>query len=91
MCIKVADLSHAMVDWYQHVDWSLKVVEEFYQQGKHEADLLLPVSPLCDRSTHGDFAKSQKGFIEFVVQVRFFNKKTFGFSSPFNFSLRFFI
>lgn len=28
----------------------------------------LPVSPLCDRSTHADFAKSQKGFIEFVVQ-----------------------
>lgn len=68
MCIKAADLSHALVDWYQHVDWSLRVAEEFYQQGKHEANMFLPVSPLCDRGTHGDFAKSQKGFIEFVVQ-----------------------
>lgn len=34
MCIKCADLSHALVDWRQHLDWSLRVVEEFYQQVK---------------------------------------------------------
>lgn len=68
MCIKCADLSHALVDWQQHLDWSLRVVEEFYQQGEHEVALGLKVSPLCDRACHADFAKSQKGFIEFVVQ-----------------------
>jgi hypothetical protein len=32
MCLKCADLGHTMVDWDQHIDWSLRVVEEFYQQ-----------------------------------------------------------
>lgn len=32
MCLKCADLSHALVDWNQHFDWSLRVAEEFYQQ-----------------------------------------------------------
>lgn len=34
MCIKCADLSHALIDWKQHLDWSLRVAEEFYQQVK---------------------------------------------------------
>lgn len=68
MCIKCADLSHALVDWNQHQAWSIRVVEEFYQQGEEEVQLGLPKSPLCDRSQHYDLAKSQKGFIEFVVQ-----------------------
>lgn len=68
MCLKCADLGHTMVDWDQHIDWSLRVVEEFYQQGDHELQLGLKISPLCDRSCHMDFSKAQKGFIEFVVQ-----------------------
>lgn len=59
-----------MVDWKYHIQWSLRVTEEFYQQGAEEAKRGVPVSPLCDRTTHSDFAKSQKGFLEFVVQVR---------------------
>lgn len=39
-------------------------------QGEEEAQLGLPKSPLCERSQHNELAKSQKGFIEFVVQVR---------------------
>lgn len=38
-------------------------------QGEEELRLGYPMSPLCDRSKHGEYAKSQKGFIEFVVQV----------------------
>lgn len=67
MCTKCADLSHALVDWGQHCEWSLRVAEEFYQQGAHEAYFGLPKSPLCDRNQHHEFPKSQKSFIEFVV------------------------
>lgn len=28
----------------------------------------LPLSPLCDKEKHGDMAKSQAGFLEFVVK-----------------------
>eukprot|EP01054_Gregarina_sp_Poly1_P008926 Gregarina_sp_Poly_1__8925@NODE_53_length_17536_cov_99_000057_g45_i0_p3_GENE_NODE_53_length_17536_cov_99_000057_g45_i0NODE_53_length_17536_cov_99_000057_g45_i0_p3_ORF_typecomplete_len756_score94_71PDEase_I/PF00233_19/8_8e66HD/PF01966_22/1_4e04HD/PF01966_22/0_036DUF1053/PF06327_14/0_098DUF1053/PF06327_14/4_7e037TMRDISM_7TM/PF07695_11/167TMRDISM_7TM/PF07695_11/18_NODE_53_length_17536_cov_99_000057_g45_i063408607 len=67
LCMKMADLSHALVDWQQHMDWSLRVTEEFYQQGEQEKSLGMPISPLCDRGTHKEFAKSQTGFLQFVV------------------------
>eukprot|EP01053_Blabericola_migrator_P011236 Blabericola_migrator_1__11235@NODE_65_length_15685_cov_31_404533_g58_i0_p2_GENE_NODE_65_length_15685_cov_31_404533_g58_i0NODE_65_length_15685_cov_31_404533_g58_i0_p2_ORF_typecomplete_len922_score147_15PDEase_I/PF00233_19/1_2e66HD/PF01966_22/0_066RNA_pol_3_Rpc31/PF11705_8/9e02RNA_pol_3_Rpc31/PF11705_8/0_05_NODE_65_length_15685_cov_31_404533_g58_i0800110766 len=67
LCMKIADLSHALVDWNQHMDWSLRVTEEFYQQGAVEEANGMPISPLCDRNTHKDFAKSQSGFLQFVV------------------------
>jgi len=71
MCIKAGDLAHAALDWNQHLEWSFGVVEEFYKQGEEEARFGLPKSPLCDRDMHDGFAKSQKGFIEFVVQPLF--------------------
>lgn len=37
-------------------------------QGDEEGQLGLPKSPLCDRSLHLDFPRSQRGFLEFVVQ-----------------------
>lgn len=67
--MKMADLSHALVDWPQHLEWSLRVTEEFYQQGAEEANLQVPMSPLCDSSLHAEFAKSQGGFLQFVVIV----------------------
>eukprot|EP01071_Lankesteria_metandrocarpae_P003436 Lankesteria_metandrocarpae@DN2951_c1_g1_i1.p1 len=68
MSIKMADLAHTCLDWDQHLNWSLRVVEEFYQQGEAELELGLPKSPLCDRDTHATFAKGQSGFIQFVIQ-----------------------
>lgn len=67
--MKLADLSHGFVEWMQHLNWSLRVTEEFYQQGAEEASLKMPISPLCDSKTHGDFPKSQAGFLQFVVIV----------------------
>eukprot|EP01054_Gregarina_sp_Poly1_P003156 Gregarina_sp_Poly_1__3155@NODE_1894_length_3127_cov_44_840850_g45_i1_p1_GENE_NODE_1894_length_3127_cov_44_840850_g45_i1NODE_1894_length_3127_cov_44_840850_g45_i1_p1_ORF_typecomplete_len896_score99_91PDEase_I/PF00233_19/1_1e63HD/PF01966_22/0_0091_NODE_1894_length_3127_cov_44_840850_g45_i14163103 len=66
---KLADLSHTLVAWDQHVRWSFRVTEEFYKQGEDESELGLPISPLCNRAVHGEFAKSQQGFIQFVVLV----------------------
>lgn len=40
-------------------------------KGEEEVELGFPMSPLCDRSKHLEFAKSQRGFIEFVVQPLF--------------------
>jgi hypothetical protein len=30
--MKCADLSHEFVEWDQHLDWELRLAEEFYQQ-----------------------------------------------------------
>lgn len=38
-------------------------------QGDEEKLLHLTVAPLCDRAYHASFAKSQKSFLELVVQV----------------------
>ncbi|KYF42118.1 3'5'-cyclic nucleotide phosphodiesterase domain-containing protein [Toxoplasma gondii ARI] len=68
MCVKVADIGHSCVPWNQHFEWSSRVVEEFYLQGDEERSRNMPVSPLCDRDKHADMAKSQGGFLEFVVK-----------------------
>ncbi|PFH35300.1 3'5'-cyclic nucleotide phosphodiesterase domain-containing protein [Besnoitia besnoiti] len=68
MCVKVADIGHSSVPWPQHFDWSCRVVEEFYLQGDEERAKGMAVSPLCDREKHMDMAKSQGGFLEFVVK-----------------------
>lgn len=38
-------------------------------KGEEEAYMGLPKSPLCDRSRHTEFSKSQKSFIDFIVLV----------------------
>eukprot|EP01053_Blabericola_migrator_P002266 Blabericola_migrator_1__2265@NODE_1626_length_4142_cov_67_299877_g1059_i0_p1_GENE_NODE_1626_length_4142_cov_67_299877_g1059_i0NODE_1626_length_4142_cov_67_299877_g1059_i0_p1_ORF_typecomplete_len383_score59_53PDEase_I/PF00233_19/1_6e61HD/PF01966_22/0_055Phosducin/PF02114_16/1_5_NODE_1626_length_4142_cov_67_299877_g1059_i012442392 len=69
LAFKAADLGHATLDWTQHLDWSLRLSEEYYQQGEDEIALGVPVSPLCDRAEHRNYAKTQAGFIQFVVAV----------------------
>ncbi|KAH0485164.1 MAG: uncharacterized protein KVP18_003982 [Porospora cf. gigantea A] len=64
--IKCADISHVCMPWAQHMDWSLRVVEEFYQQGDAEMLMGMQVSAMCDKSTHRRFAKSQATFLEFI-------------------------
>eukprot|EP00918_Siedleckia_nematoides_P028700 GHVU01061782.1.p4 GENE.GHVU01061782.1~~GHVU01061782.1.p4 ORF type:complete len:103 (+),score=6.66 GHVU01061782.1:1097-1405(+) len=47
----------------------LPTIRLSFLQGEIEEKLGLPISPLCDRKAHLNMAKSQCGFIEFVVQV----------------------
>lgn len=70
MLIKCADVSHPARALHVHEDWSARITEEFYLQGDIEVSLGLPISPLCDRKAH-NLAKSQIGFIEFVVKPCF--------------------
>lgn len=50
--------------------WTYLLFDEFFQQGDLEAKQQLPVSFLCDRSST-NVAKSQGGFISFVVEPLF--------------------
>lgn len=69
LTVKMADLSHALLSWDHHFEWSSRVVEEFYQQGDFEASLGMRISPLCDRREAGDLPKCQAGFLQFVITV----------------------
>lgn len=73
LAFKAADLGHACLDWSQHLEWAFRLCEEYYQQGDEEAKLSVPVSPLCDRNEHRNFARTQAGFIQFVVLVSSIN------------------
>jgi hypothetical protein len=67
LCLKAGDLGHACLPWDLHVEWALRITCEFYAQGDEEAKRGLPVSALCDRRDLNGLAKSQKGFLDFVV------------------------
>ena len=46
--------------------WSLRVMEEFFNQGDREKEEGLPITPLCDRGTTS-LSASQINFLEFIV------------------------
>jgi len=71
MCLKAGDIGHSALPWGQHTEWSIRVAEEFFAQGDEEKTLGLPISALCDRAGVDDFAKSQKGFLNFVCTPLF--------------------
>jgi len=66
MILKLADVSHPCKEWDVHRRWTGMITKEFYKQGRMEASRNIPISPLCDE-TKADIAKSQQGFINFVV------------------------
>eukprot|EP01114_Cavostelium_apophysatum_P003633 TRINITY_DN1367_c0_g1_i1.p1 TRINITY_DN1367_c0_g1~~TRINITY_DN1367_c0_g1_i1.p1 ORF type:complete len:704 (-),score=174.95 TRINITY_DN1367_c0_g1_i1:33-2144(-) len=66
MALKCADISHASKSTPLHLTWTQRVTDEFYLQGDREKELGLPISALMDRVT-GNIAKSQTGFISFLV------------------------
>jgi hypothetical protein len=64
--LKCSDIGHAAKSVDLHEQWSLKVCEEFFNQGDIEQQRNMPVSMYCDRATT-DIAKSQSGFIQNLV------------------------
>eukprot|EP01071_Lankesteria_metandrocarpae_P005501 Lankesteria_metandrocarpae@DN4015_c0_g1_i1.p1 len=71
MCLKAADLSHGVLPWRDHYQWSLQIALEFYRQGDIEETMGLSRTALCDRSLHKNFCQSQEGFLKFVVTPLF--------------------
>ncbi|KAK2144659.1 hypothetical protein LSH36_739g01001 [Paralvinella palmiformis] len=70
LIVHCADISHPAKEWNLHYRWTSQLIEEFFLQGDREADLGLPISPLCDRKTTM-IAESQIGFIDFIVDPSF--------------------
>ncbi|CAG9538894.1 unnamed protein product [Cercopithifilaria johnstoni] len=68
--IHLADLSNPTkpIDLYRI--WVDNIMEEYWRQGDRERDLGIDISPMCDRNNI-TIAKSQVGFIDFIVHPLF--------------------
>ena len=67
--IKCSDIGHPTKPLPIHLKWSRLIMQEFYAQGDEERSRdFQTISPLCDRNDNGSIPKSQKGFINFLVQ-----------------------
>lgn len=64
--IHLADISNPSKDKEIAIQWTDKLLEEWFSQGDLEESMGLPFSPSCDRMTTNR-EKSQIGFINFVV------------------------
>mmetsp|Transcript_23384 Transcript_23384/g.20784 ORF Transcript_23384/g.20784 Transcript_23384/m.20784 type:complete len:140 (-) Transcript_23384:196-615(-) len=67
MCVHVSDLTNPAKNWTESYKWALVVYEEFFVQGDKEKELGLPIGDLNDRKNI-NLAKSQLGFVDFIVQ-----------------------
>jgi len=70
LMLHCCDISNPAKPWEISRDWAFKVLEEFWVQGDQERELGLPITHLCDRYTTNT-AKSQIGFIDFIVAPTF--------------------
>jgi len=69
--VHMADIGHPLRSVAQHQDWARRVTEEFFAQGDKEKDRGLTPISLFDRKQAPPLAKSQIGFLRFVVQPMF--------------------
>jgi hypothetical protein len=64
--LHLADISNPAKIVETGSNWTDRVLDEFFLQGDKEAELALPVSPMCDRHSTNR-PQSQIGFISFIV------------------------
>mmetsp|Transcript_15224 Transcript_15224/g.47340 ORF Transcript_15224/g.47340 Transcript_15224/m.47340 type:complete len:479 (-) Transcript_15224:52-1488(-) len=67
MCLHGADLSNTAKPQHIALQWTDRVLKEFFLQGDQERRLGREVSPMCDRSSVSK-AGSQVGFMDFIVR-----------------------
>ncbi|EGR34036.1 hypothetical protein IMG5_026420 [Ichthyophthirius multifiliis] len=65
--LHACDISNPFKPFHIYQNWANRVLEEFWIQGDSERSNDLPISYLCDRYTT-NIAKSQIGFIDFIVK-----------------------
>jgi hypothetical protein len=68
--LHLADISNPAKSYPTFIRWADAILTECFAQGEKEAEMGLPISPLCDRATTGK-KQSQVGFIKYVVQPAF--------------------
>ncbi|KAL8453503.1 hypothetical protein Emag_001876 [Eimeria magna] len=78
LCIRASDIGHGALSWSQHFEWTGLATTEFYLQGDEELRLGRTISPLCDRQSHSQLAKSQIGFLQHVVRPLFVELDSIG-------------
>jgi len=66
----MADISNLAKPKYLSLQWTDRILDEFFRQGDQEKDMKLPVSPLCDRNTTSR-PDSQMGFINYIIRPSF--------------------
>ena len=70
MLLKVSDIGNVTKGKEYCLEWTERVVQEFFAQGDLEAELKLPVTPFMDRNT-AVVPKQQLGFYNFVAKPMF--------------------
>uniref|UniRef100_A0A6U4BX42 PDEase domain-containing protein n=2 Tax=Vitrella brassicaformis TaxID=1169539 RepID=A0A6U4BX42_9ALVE len=66
MVVHAADVSNPCRPLPLYLQWTDKVIQEFFAQGDREKALGLPISPLMNRGTT-NIARSQCGFIDVII------------------------
>ncbi|RNA15771.1 cGMP-inhibited 3 -5 -cyclic phosphodiesterase A [Brachionus plicatilis] len=66
MILKLADINAPLKDKELHVQWTHRIVQEFYQQGDEELSRGMTISPFMDRRKP-QVAKLQENFIQNLV------------------------
>mmetsp|Transcript_13199 Transcript_13199/g.15117 ORF Transcript_13199/g.15117 Transcript_13199/m.15117 type:complete len:669 (+) Transcript_13199:63-2069(+) len=66
----MADISNLAKRQSLSIQWTDRILDEFFQQGDKEREMGLPISPLCDRNTTSR-PDSQMGFINYIIRPSF--------------------
>eukprot|EP00929_Paragymnodinium_shiwhaense_P097811 TRINITY_DN59408_c0_g1_i1.p1 TRINITY_DN59408_c0_g1~~TRINITY_DN59408_c0_g1_i1.p1 ORF type:complete len:1050 (+),score=192.14 TRINITY_DN59408_c0_g1_i1:170-3319(+) len=69
-CLKAADIGHSAKAFDLHVEWTMRITAEFFNQGDVERELGIPCSPFCGRDTTKVY-ESQSGFFSFIAAPLF--------------------
>ncbi|CXI16922.1 3',5'-cyclic nucleotide phosphodiesterase, putative [Plasmodium berghei] len=73
LILKGSDIGHSTLEWKKHLEWTLKINEEFYLQGLLEKSLNMSKSFLCDTISIDKLAISQIDFLKHLC-IPLFNE-----------------
>merc|ERR1711879_560458 len=68
--LHTADISNMSKPRLIMLEWTKRIMAEFFRQGDEEAELQMEISPLCDRNSVS-VPLAQRGFAKFLVEPWF--------------------